>query len=247
MKDNATSADAQAVKFLTGSLSAQPWPGGISLPGQGGKFNTDGSVQRWPGNTFICHVDAQSAAHKHLRALQEEIKMSRFARFFTFLPPSSFHMTVFEGVSPGVTDTAFIPHGANAEMTRDELSANILQSIDDIYLEPAQSVQMVSLFCAQGLRVSRVGELGDGPLREARDTLRTATGISPSAFAEYKFHITLAYLLEWLTEPTAKAVVSFSNELAERYAKDLSSIPLGPVEFCNFETMHHFEPLKRSV
>ncbi|MFK7995672.1 MAG: DUF1868 domain-containing protein [Granulosicoccus sp.] len=245
MNNKSTPMRADSIDFLTGKKSGRPWPGGISLPGKGGKFLSDGSIQLWPGNTFVRHVDAKSPEHDHLRALQEEVKMSRFARFFTFLPPSSFHMTVFEGVSPQATDAALLPTGTNAEMPRDAMSETMLNAVDDIRFDATQTVKMDGLFCAFSLRVSRVGEQGDLPLRAARKTLRSATGINPPGFDDYTFHITLAYLLQWLTEPTAHALVDFSDELVMRYSQKLSAIALGPVEFCNFETMHHFEPLMR--
>lgn len=247
MNEKLTSTLAESVDFLTGKMSTEPWPGGISLLGEGGKFTTDGSVQSWPGNTFVCHVNPQSQAHNDLRALQEEIKMSRFAPFFTFLPPSSFHMTLFEGVSPGVADTERLPRGATSEMSRDALTENMLETLEHLSFAPTETVEMASLFCGIGLRVNRVGEQGDTPFRVARDALRTATGINPPGFDGYTFHITLAYLIQWLTEPTAIALAEFSGELAGRYREKLSAIALGPVEFCNFDTMHHFVPLKRLV
>lgn len=238
---------AESIAFLTGQLSSEPWPNGISLPGGGGKFSTDGSVQSWPGNTFICHVDPQSDVHNELRSLQEQFKMSRFAQFFTFLPPSSFHMTVFEGVSPGVKDTERLPLGATDSMSRDALTNIMLKAVEDVRFATTQTVEMDSLFCGLGLRVIRVGEQGETPLRINRNTLRTATGINPPDFDTYTFHITFAYLVQWLTEPTAIALVDLSEELAGRYKEKLSAIPLGPVEFCNFDTMHHFDSLKRLV
>lgn len=96
---NAHAAGKDPIAFATGRLSGQMLPDGISLPARGGKFATDGSVQVWPGNTFVCHVQT-GASLDALRALQEEVKLSRFARLFAFLPPSSFHMTVFQGRSP---------------------------------------------------------------------------------------------------------------------------------------------------
>lgn len=247
MNDKSASLRTEAIAFLTGQSSPELWPSGISLPGGGGKFTTDGAVQSWPGNTFICHVDAQSAAHNDLRALQEEIKMSRFSPFFTFLPPSSFHMTLFEGVSPGVTDTERLPRDAQNNMSRDALTENMIDAVKECRFEASQKVKMDSLFCGLGLRVLKVGGQGEASLRANREALRAATGINPPNFDGYTFHITLAYLIQWLTEPTAIALVDFSDELAERYADKLSAIELGPVEFCNFDTMHHFESLKRLI
>ncbi len=230
--------------YLTGSHTDAPFPGGISLSGQGGKFTPDGKAQIWPGNTFVCHVERPGAGFDALRALQEEVKMSRFARFYNFLPPSSFHMTVFQGVSPGERQGAFLPDGVKDEASLDEINTAVREATRDLAFAPTREVQAVNFFCAQGLIVTGVGPEGEAPLREIRNTLRAATGINPPGFGDYVFHITLAYLAEWVTEPTGRAIIDFAEELMERYGPTLGSIPLGPVEFCAFETMHHFEPLQ---
>jgi len=204
-------------------------------------------VQAWPGNTFICHVRPDGTAHKAIRGLQEEMKMSRFARFFTFLPPSSFHMTVFQGISPIPATAALQPEGPRPGEPRHELSAELLARVEDIVFDPSPAARMVDLFCGYSLTVTGAGPEGEAPLRRMRETLRNATGIAPPDFDDYVFHITLAYLLEWLTEETAEELVAFSAALTDGYAEALSAIPLGPVEFCTFETMHHFEPVKRLV
>ncbi|SDW45361.1 DUF1868 domain-containing protein [Roseicitreum antarcticum] len=236
MNDTKTLARPDPVSYLTGRLETAPRPAGISLPGEGGKFASDGSVQHWPGNTFVRHVVQNSAAHDALRALQEEVKMSRFARFFTFLPPASFHMTVFQGMSPG-----FAPRGPR----RDAVSGELLAGLDGITFPAETQARIAEVDCARSVTVTGAGDAAEAALRHARGVLRDATGINPPDFDTYAFHISLAYLVEWLTEPTARAVVDFSAGLTERYNAALSDIPLGPVEFCNFETMHHFEPLKR--
>lgn len=247
MKHMTTPHRPDPIPFLTGQIHGGPRPRGISLPAGGGKFAADGTVLDWPGNTFICHVRADSAAHDAIRAIQEEVKMSRFAQFFTFLPPSSFHMTVFQGCNPRVADTDLLPHGCTAQMSRDKLSAQILDTVRDVAFDPAPRARMVDLFCGYSLTVTGADPQGEAPLRTMRETLREATGITPPDFDSYVFHITLAYPLEWLTEPTARALVDFSADVTERFSPRLTEIPLHPVEFCNFETMHHFEPLKALV
>ncbi len=247
MKDQKTPARPDPIAFLTGKLSGAPRPAGISLPGEGGKFASDGSVLVWPGNTFVCHVLPDCAAHDAIRAMQEQVKMSRFARFFTFLPPSSFHMTVFQGCSPGTTGTALLPSGAEPGMRRDALSALMLDAVRDVTFDPAPRARMTDLYCGKSLTVTGADPGGEAPLRAMRETLRRATGITPPDFDTYAFHITLAYLVDWLTESTAQALVEFSADLTGQFAPALSEIPLGPVELCNFETMHHFEPLKALV
>ncbi len=235
------------IAHLTGRLHGGAYPPGISLPGDGGKFATDGSVQTWPGNTFVCHLRHDSDSHAAVRALQEEVKMSRFAQFFTFMPPASFHMTVFQGCSPVTKDAALLPHGATPGLRRDALSARMLDAVAGVALDPAPRARMVDLFCCNSLTITGADPAGEAPLRAMRQTLRDATGITSPDFDTYVFHMTLGYLVHWLTEPTARAVVAFSADLTARYAPALQDIPLGPVEFCNFDTMHHFEPLKALV
>lgn len=247
MNDQTTPSRPDPIAHLTGRLHSRAFPPGISLPGAGGKFASDGSVQSWPGNTFLCHVRPDSTAHDALRALQEEVKMSRFARFFTFLPPASFHMTVFQGCSPDTLDAPLLPAGATPGQPRDALSARMLAAVDGVAFDPAPRARMVDLFCCNSLTVTGAAPEGEAPLRAMRDALRDAAGITPPDFDAYVFHISLAYLIDWLTEPTARAVVDFSADLTARYAPALQEIPLGPVEFCNFETMHHFQPLKALV
>lgn len=235
MKDRTDPSRPDPIAYLTGAIDGTTRPAGISLPGEGGKFATDGTVQVWQGNTLVCHVPPDSAAHDAIRALQEEVKMSRFARFFTFLPPSSFHMTVLGGMSPG-----FEPRGPR----RDTVSAELLKTVEGLTFPATRQARVAELYCGHSLTMTGTGPDGDSPLRAERDALRAATGINPADYDDHVFHITLAYPVEWLTRPTAEALVAFSADLTARHAPMLADIPLGPVEFCNFETMHHFEPLK---
>lgn len=99
MIETATHRRPEQIIHLTGRSSPRDRPDGISLPGAGGKFAKNGSVQLWPGNAFVRHV-APGPSLETVRALQEELRMSGFAPFFTFLPMQSFHMMVFQGLSP---------------------------------------------------------------------------------------------------------------------------------------------------
>lgn len=231
-----------AIAHLTGRLYDKPRPSGISLPGGGGKFYSDGSVQLWPGNTFICHIDPTSPEFEAIRALQEEIKRSSFNRFFTFLPPSSFHMTVFQGVSPGTMPGNGWPEGVAWPQERNRVTAELLRRLEGVDLPESRTIHLVDLFAAHSLTVEGATEADEDELRQTRRVLREVTGIPQSDFDSYVFHISLAYLIDWVSEPLAREMVDFSREVSERYRAPLSAIRLGPVEFCEFETMHHFEP-----
>ena len=233
--------------LLTGRLSGRPYPPGISLLGGGGKFAPDGAVQHWPGNTFVCHVDRSSSAYEAIRALQEEVKKSPFNRFFTFLPPPSFHMTVYQGLSPGMTADTGWPRGIPMGQSRDEVSTALMQRLDGVSLPASFKIKVDRLLAGYSLRVSGADDQEERALRQARVALRDATGITFADFDDYGFHITLGYLIDWLSEGTARELAAFSTELSTQMLAGIGPIDLGPVEFCNFDTMHHFEVVRTVV
>ena len=232
------------IDHLTGRLSDLPRPPGISLPGGGGKFTPDGAVQHWPGNTFICHIPQTSAAYSAIHELQDTVKKSPFQRFFTFLPPPSFHMTVFQGLSPDMTAAIGLPESFPEGLPRDEASAILAEQLDGLDLPTHFRIMVDGLFAAHSLTVSGADETEETALRQVRATLGDATGIQFADFDDYIFHITIAYLIDWLPEATAREIAEFSSEVDRRFQGEIGHIELGPVEFCNFDSMHHFEPVR---
>ena len=228
------------ISYLTGKLAGEPHPEGISVPEGGGKFHTDGSVQRWPGNTFLCHVDPGSSAHAALRAMQEEIKKSQFQRFYTFLPPSSFHMTIFQGTSSAAETRCAVP-GELLDVSRDDRTRILIDRTGDLDLPTRQRARMVDLFAGKSVTMTGANQAEEDALRRTRHKLREATGIAERDFDAYVFHITLAYLVEWVTQETAEEIVEFSRDLTERFRDEVGTISFGPVELCNFDSMHAFE------
>ena len=228
------------IAYLTGKLAGSPHPEGISVPEGGGKFHTDGTVQHWPGNTFICHVDPASRAHTALRAIQEEIKMSRFQRFYTFLPPSSFHMTIFQGLSSTTEMHGAMPRGMR-DAPRDDRTRILLDRASALDLPARHQARMVDLFAGKSVTMTGADQAEEDALRKTRCKLSEATGIEERDFDAYVFHITLAYLVEWVTQDTAEEIADFSRDLTERFRDEVGTISFGPVELCNFDTMHAFD------
>lgn len=233
------------VTFLTGNASGRVRPGGIGPVEGGEKFLEDGTVQHWAGNTFLCHVP-EGAQKDAMRAMQDEMKDSDFGRFYTFLPPSSFHMTVFQGVSPRHGKFEELPKGADGLTDRDAVTAHMAGQVRGLKLPQRQRVRMASFYAGLGLTMQGADESAEISLRATRTRLKEATGISHAAdFETYVFHVTFAYLLEWLSDETALEVAEFCSDLTDRFKNDFGTLELGPIEFCNFDSMHHFEPVIR--
>lgn len=232
----------EPISHLTGSRSDRPYPPGISLPGAGGKFDTAGGVQIWPGNTFVCHVTRSSASYAGLVELQEAVKRSDFARFFTFLPPPSFHMTVLQGYSPTPDIAQHLPQDLPDDLGPDAVAAEIRRRLAG-HPMPQPRVAPRDLYCLHSLTLDGATDADETALRAARSALRDATGISRPDFDGYIFHVTLAYLIQWLSPAAAQEAVDFSAELSRDFCAAHPMIALDPCAFCTFDSMHHFEPV----
>lgn len=56
----------------------------------------------FPGNTIVSQVPTNSPQHKLLVDICNFLKQSPIGRFYTFLPPSSLHVTITKGLTPGI-------------------------------------------------------------------------------------------------------------------------------------------------
>lgn len=227
--------------YLMGELSDMPAPPGVHPEPMGAKFAPDGSVLRWPGNTVICHIDPKSAQHRVLCEIQAALKAGPHAACFTYLPPASLHMTVFQGVSNGRNWPSDMPEDASLETVTNTLDARL----EDIHVPPRFEVKAHGIFAGFSVTMSGANAAEESALRQTRSKLRDATGIIVPDFENYIFHITLGYLLRWLDPAEAQSVAETSAAIYDQHADALGTLTLGPLEFCRFENMHHFEPLKR--
>lgn len=227
-----------AFRYLIGALTGGDRPDAV-----GKKFSPDGTPIACPGFTTICHIDPKSNAFSALVEAQNRLKDGPLATAFTFLPRDSLHMTVFEGV----IDYARTPERWPKHLPTD---APVAQVTDDAQLR-LERIDLATRFAVRPIEIFAgfsVGVTGATPevealLRQTRNHLRDATNIHRTDHDTYQFHITLAYLLRWLSPEEAKQVIDLSAMIAGDLIANAPEIVLGPVELCRFETMHRFESL----
>lgn len=231
---------------LTGPATRGDRPRAITPPGGGGKFSPEGAPLPFSGNTILCHIDPASPAHRALVEMQERCKAADWAANFAFLPPASFHMTVFEGVCMNPIYRDDWPRDLPQEASRDKVSQLLLDRLCDLRLPSRAIVKPVGVRhnAGIGVLVAGVDEANELALRDTRRQLSEAMGFRPANFAGYHFHITLAYLLHWLDEDIARRVGEEVEAALRDLAETVPEIELGPPEFCNFDTMHEFVPIR---
>lgn len=233
----------QAREALINSLSkpTAPYPASISDADKGGKFLPDGSVLPHPGNTFIFHLDPNSEAYRHFCAFQDALRDSRWAEYLTFLPQSSFHMTLFCGISGKPLGADGWPQGFSAETTCDEMTQTFIQRLQHYQGQENFTVAIDGFHTAGSLALTPQGN-DELRLRAMRDDLRELTGFHRPDHDDYAFHSGFAYLKQWMPVEAAKA---YTAELERLYNQFLlgQHFTLSAVEFCQFDNMHHFSPL----
>lgn len=228
--------DARALDYLTGRLT-----GGARPTAVGRKFTPDGMILPTPGNTFLCHIDRTSPAHATLTRAQAHLMAGPHAAAFAFLPAASFHMTVFQGVIETERHADRWPADMPVDARIDDVTADFRNRIADLALPPACEIRVRGIFAGFSVAVEGAGPDQETALRDTRDALSDRLGLRAQDHAAYAFHITLGYLLRWLTPPEAQAVVARTREAAANLPETLR---LGPVEFCTFEDMTRFDSLR---
>ncbi len=227
--------------YLTGAGQQAARPGAV-----GQKFDPAGRVLPFAGNTFLCHIAPASEAHAALTEASLALQQGPFAQAFSFLPPSSFHMTVFEGVCDAHLDGDRWPAGMATDTPLDKVTDAFGAAAARLALPQSQTIQPTGIFAGFSVAVSGADAGAEASLRQTRQALRDATGIRRADFDSYDFHITLGYLLRWLTPDQAEAVLDLSQVVFARLLARAPVITLGPVEFCRFDDMHAF-PLIRQL
>ncbi|KAK3385944.1 RNA ligase/cyclic nucleotide phosphodiesterase [Podospora didyma] len=216
------------------------YPSGIPF-----KFDPDGRAQLFRGNTIISRLSNESALYQSLVVLQEKLKRSHnLSRLIAHLPPSSWHMTVFEGVvgiergKPG-----YWPSDLSTDATLDECTALFRTKLStfDLQLSLPQHISVAG-FTSTGLGL-RLEHKDDKDLRRLRDRLADLLRIRhPKDHESYQLHLSLGYILRFFTADQKAEL----DKIVWDHVRDAAmpmTFELGAPEFCAFENMLAYEPL----
>ncbi len=215
----------------------------------GEKFSEDGRVLEFPGNTIICSIHPQSRQFHLLAQISQQFKAQSWAKKFFFLPPSSYHMTVFEGVCDLVRQP---------ERWTNKFPLNApLEEVDLFFMEAWKGVEQPMKIEMGYFKMKTGSTLGvellpstpemERKVRAFRDACCAAFGIKQPDHATYKFHITIAYRvnrLSWMDQ----ALVQLASWTAhQRLKAQFGLLALGAPELAFFADMTHFAPTRQSA
>ena len=186
----------------------------------GRKFNEDGSVRFWPGNTMICLLDHDSLVFQRIKEIRDDFGRNKIGECITLLPDESLHMTAIEGVVDGNRS----PERWTTLLPCDTL----LEKVDDLYQEkwkdipPLGRVEMVfhHIRVGTGLCVALRAKSEDDErrIRAWREIVSEKMGLRFPSFETYEFHISLAY---GFRTPSDEAMENL-EEMVQKYDEKFS-------------------------
>jgi hypothetical protein len=149
------------------------------FPWIGRKFAADGRVLPFPGNTFICPIAPSNPATAPLRAFRAALEAEPYAHKFAFTPPSSYHMTVFEGVVDQVRKPGFWPADLDPDAPLADCNRLFLRKLAAFNLEDLPRFRMavmegpgnVDMRPGAGIYLSPLDDRENARLRRLRDRL----------------------------------------------------------------------------
>ena len=205
-----------------------------------GKFDKDGNPLHWPGCTIICPIQQSSLVSSLLSEVQENFKEIAPKKKYTFLPQSSFHMTLFDCCNASTYKTSFWPK--DIQETENYLEvANILSDRLKNYQFPNPlTVKLNKFFGGFSTLLTPYSSKDEENLRSCRDDLSNLLGIKFENHLRYTFHITLAYLLEPLTLEEVSRLIDLEKKMNKKFKNEIPLIYLSQPEICVFNDMYKF-------
>ena len=212
-----------------------------------GKFDNDGNPLHWPGCTIICPIQENSLVSSLLAEVQENFKEIAPKRKYTFLPQSSFHMTLFDCCNVSTFKTSYWPDSIQDTQNYLEI-ANILSDRLKNYQFPnSLAVRLNKFFGGFSTLLTPYSSKDEEILRNCRDDLSNLLGIKFENHLRYTFHITLAYILEPLTLEEVSRLINLEKKMNKKFKNEIPLINLPQPEICVFNDMYKFTNIKNII
>ena len=217
-------------------------------PSLGTKFHADGSPAAFAGNTVICHLDPAGDAFGQMAMIQDAFREASFGAKLALLPPSSFHMTVFEGVCDTVRDRpGHWPDDLAGNAPCAEVTRHFARKLAAMPAPSGFTMRAVGLEtswphgCA--VRLEPLDGAENRRIRDYRDALSETLRLRHADHDGYRFHSTLFYLIDWLSPAEQAEYTALSGQLARNIGDAALLFELGRPEFCTFDDLTRFERL----
>ena len=227
-------------KFLAGKLE------GYTLKGAENKFDDKGNPLLFPGCTIICNIPLNTDLSNEIINYQKKIEKFNPKKTYFYLPPSSFHMTLFDCCNLNTKNTKYWPSNIDPNMDYKNIAIELNKRIKDYIFPEELNLKLKMFFGGYSIILEPFSEKDEKILRNCRDELSSLLKIQFENHQRYTFHITLAYILRELNQTEIKNLIEFNKKLFFDFSKRFPKLTLEKPEMCTFEDMLEFKSINSS-
>lgn len=206
----------------------------------GTKFHADGSLRYFPGNTIVSMCTGIEPLYSELVWAQERYKEVTFANKLSFLPPSSFHMTVFDLLCDEVRSPEHWSNQFPTDTPIETTDRILRDKLSDVHFP--ESIEMsLDEATVTGLKLLPANAAVQKMLADFRTTVANATGIKHPNHDRYRFHITFAYVLQPLNTEEKEEFSRVADVVLARLKETVDPFVIGQPRFVLFDDMGDFQ------
>lgn len=205
------------------------------------KFDEQGNVLPYYGNTIISFANQEEEdIYQTSCRVQEQMKKTGFADCLAFLPPSSFHITVQSLCRVRDKGTPQWPSYIPADVKFSEVDKILKKRIEDIP-KPENIIMIFDECAVNKLIVKPYDEHSKICLKQYRDQAAEKTGIHHPWHDEFRYHISLNYVVKMLNEKQIEECENFCRSMTEELRQNQKPFKLSKAEFVIFNDMLSYE------
>lgn len=195
-----------------------------------------------PGNTIVCHLDQTDPSHLAVLKARARLQSVSEAHRLLFTPESSLHMTLFDGVMDTRRVRDAWPDYAEMDASVARMTDEFLRRLGRFTALRAFQVRVCGM-SPNGLLLEGATPEDETIMRSWRDALSDQLGFRRDDHLTYQFHMTFAYMIDWIPDDLVEHWRSEMGDIVEDLIANAPMIPLRGPAFCSFADMTHFDEL----
>lgn len=209
----------------------------------GNKFDADGLVRFFPGNTVISFIDHNAPIFTFFTEVRQMLRNTCAGDCFTYMPDSSIHMTVFEGVCDQWRTNASWTNLLSLDAPLTEVDRLFEKRFADVPKLGKVQMRTSGIKTGAGYSIALVPNTEEDAarLRSYREHVSDALGIRFPDFETYGFHISMGYGTKAPTPEQDAALDAFEQEAGELIARKALVFDVVEPNLTFFRDMFAFE------
>lgn len=208
----------------------------------GTRYDRAGIFQPEAGNTVVCHVVEGSATQQALIDARRQFAGMADASRLALTPVASYHMTLFQGVIEGRRAYPYWPRDIAGDTSIPAMTEQFMQRLVGFAAGPNFKVAVTAVV-PTGLRVEGVTAADRQALASWRNRFADALGYRHPDHDSYAFHITMAYLIDWIDADALPGWKAMLDAVEADIVQRAPVLDLRAPAFCRFADMNWFEEL----